>query len=115
MTRLPSQTQVDPRVAPALGADDIPEGIPQDVWNAAAFPAEVALGANLDFEETGMTTNVQAVIARAIHAEREAQRERDAKIADEYCATWSRPTPEHSASIRAGAGMEIAAAIRTPA
>jgi hypothetical protein len=36
-----------------------------------------------------------------------------AKVADEYQRIWSLPTPEPHASVRAGAGMEIAAAIRS--
>lgn len=48
------------------------------------------------------------VIAQAILAERE----RCAKVADEYQEIWARPTPDPDALVRSRSGMEIAMAIR---
>lgn len=84
---------------------EIPEGIPQDVWEAAMAVSPTGAG-------HVMQCAFAEVASRAILAEREAQRERDAKIADE--TAYSRREINGVPALFSYT-VDIAAAIRTPA
>jgi hypothetical protein len=84
-----------------------PEEIPQDVWDAA----KQALQATDEAEQSYMITPITSV-ARAILAEREAQREGDAKIAESFVGQTDFDLEPEAAVAENVTARAIAAAIR---
>lgn len=88
-----------------------PDDVPEDVWGAVRN----VLGLDMLPSDNTMFEVPPELIARAILAEREAQKERDAKIAD-HCATeWGGVANRIKNTVFAGmadSAQHIAAAIR---
>jgi len=85
-----------------------PDDIPEDVWNTAMDLA-------LEVAERGNYENAADLLARAIMAEREAQRERDAQISlalDIQAMGWMTRCDDPAQAGISEAKDAIAAAIR---